>query len=222
MVVCGVSRASGESERVAERNLKLLLSNRSHHVGLGELSPYSSFRRLVEVWLEDLDLEDRLAESTRALYERTMKQLVMPAFELAVRYEAMARNPVRETARLHKPASTAKSLTVAQVEATRRTARGVATRRGLEWPETPWAVRCDHRGNARHVGPDRSGAGDRQVRCGHDHDPAIGAVVWHGRLTEGQPDLSARPREVLKVQTHCLGAVIHGPGQSAEAGGHRG
>jgi hypothetical protein len=35
----------------------------------------------VEVWLADLDLENRLAVSTRALYERNMRQLVLPAFE---------------------------------------------------------------------------------------------------------------------------------------------
>ena len=167
-------QASGESERAAERNLKLLLSKRSHHGGLGELSPDSSFMRLVEVWLEDLDLEDRLAESTRVLYERNMRQLVVPAFEhyslreitvakvdrflkaqrrtsysmakqckvvlglafgLAVRYEAMARNPVRETARLHKPESQAKSLTAAQVTAIRRAASGWRRGEGLSGPK---------------------------------------------------------------------------------------
>ncbi|NLC98371.1 MAG: site-specific integrase, partial [Actinomycetales bacterium] len=166
-------QASGETERSAERNLKQLLSRRSHHGGLGELSPDSSFKRLVEVWLEDLDLEDRLAASTRALYERNMRQLVVPAFEhyslreitvakvdrflklqgrtsysmakqckvvlglafgLAVRYEAMARNPVRETARLHKPASQAKSLTPAQVAAIRRAASGWRRGQGLNGP----------------------------------------------------------------------------------------
>ncbi|UUZ58214.1 hypothetical protein LP418_18420 [Nocardioides sp. B-3] len=33
------------------------------------------------MWLEDLDLEGKLAQSTRALYERNMRQLVLPAFE---------------------------------------------------------------------------------------------------------------------------------------------
>jgi hypothetical protein len=45
------------------------------------LTAGSSFRRLVEVWLADLDLEDKLAPSTRALYERNMEKLVLPAFE---------------------------------------------------------------------------------------------------------------------------------------------
>lgn len=38
-----------------------------------------SFIQLVDVWLADLDLENKVAESTRALYERNMRQLVMPA-----------------------------------------------------------------------------------------------------------------------------------------------
>ena len=50
-------------------------------VGQGELTSASSFRHLVDVWLADLDLEDALAPSTRALYERNMRQLVLPAFE---------------------------------------------------------------------------------------------------------------------------------------------
>ena len=41
----------------------------------------TSFTQLVEVWLGDLDLEGKIAPSTRALYERNMRQLVMPAFE---------------------------------------------------------------------------------------------------------------------------------------------
>ncbi len=99
--------------------------------------------------LADLDLEGRLAPSTRDLYERNMLGLVRPAFEglrlreitvsrvdrflkmqraksystakqpkvilglalgLAVRYDAMARNPVRETSRLHRPPSRAKGV----------------------------------------------------------------------------------------------------------------
>src|SRR5680860_156869 len=48
--------------------------------GSGDLTADSSFTKLVEVWLEDLDLEGRLAPSTRELYERDMRQLVLPAF----------------------------------------------------------------------------------------------------------------------------------------------
>jgi hypothetical protein len=45
------------------------------------LTPDSSFKELTSVWLADLDLEGGLAPSTRALYERNMRQLAMPAFE---------------------------------------------------------------------------------------------------------------------------------------------
>ena len=142
-------KATADTARAAERLLKSRLAKRSHQGGNGELRPDSTFGQLVEVWLEDLDLEDRLAPTTRALYERNMRQLVVPAFEnfqlreitvskvdrflksqrqrsysiakqskvvlslafgLAVRYEAMPRNPVRETARLSRPAVQAKAL----------------------------------------------------------------------------------------------------------------
>ncbi len=46
-----------------------------------EITADSSISKLVAVWLADLDLENKLAPSTRALYERNMRQLVMPAFE---------------------------------------------------------------------------------------------------------------------------------------------
>jgi integrase-like protein len=73
--------ATGSSNRDAERNLKLVLARRPSHVATGELTGDSAFTMLVEVWLEDLDLAGKLAPSTRALYERNMRQLVMPAFE---------------------------------------------------------------------------------------------------------------------------------------------
>jgi hypothetical protein len=160
-------KATADTARAAERLLKSRLAKRSHQGGNGELRPDSTFGQLVEVWLEDLDLEDRLAPTTRALYERNMRQLVVPAFEnfqlreitvskvdrflkaqrqrsysiakqskvvlslafgLAVRYEAMPRNPVRETARLSRPAVQAKALSVDEVEAIRRAV--VVWRRG--------------------------------------------------------------------------------------------
>ncbi|WP_198664477.1 tyrosine-type recombinase/integrase [Jiangella endophytica] len=46
----------------------------------------------MEYWLEDLDLEDRLSPSTRQLYERDMRTLVLPAFaELTLREIGVAR-----------------------------------------------------------------------------------------------------------------------------------
>jgi hypothetical protein len=74
--------ATGDTQKAAERNLKEVLSDRvEQSTGTGELTASSSFGQLVEVWLDDLDLENKLAESTRALYERNMRQLVLPAFE---------------------------------------------------------------------------------------------------------------------------------------------
>jgi integrase len=56
------------------------------------------------------------------------KVVLSLAFGMAVRHEAVARNPVRETARLRKPPSTAMALTRDQVEAIRAAVR--AWRRG--------------------------------------------------------------------------------------------
>ena len=146
----------------------------SRACGQGELSGSSSFRHLVEVWLADLDLEDKLAPSTRDLYERNMEKLVMPAFAnytlreitvrkvdqfiktlastksystakqartvlslafgLAVRYDAIPRNPVRDTARLQKPPSQAQALTVEQIDVIRAAARSWRRGSGFAGP----------------------------------------------------------------------------------------
>ena len=75
-------QATGDGRKSAERALKQKLMRRDRFsAGSRDLSGDSTFGRLVEVWLADLDLTDRLAPSTRALYERNMRQLVMPAFE---------------------------------------------------------------------------------------------------------------------------------------------
>ena len=156
--------ASGDTRKSAEHRLKEKLALRGgYSAGFGELTPDSTFSHLVDVWLEDLDLQGKLAESTRALYERNMRQLVMPAFEnyllreisvrkvdqfikrlalaksystakqartvlslalgLAVRYDALRENPVRDTARLRKPPSETMALTLEQVEAIRAAVR---------------------------------------------------------------------------------------------------
>ncbi|MGC4112226.1 MAG: tyrosine-type recombinase/integrase [Nocardioides sp.] len=139
------------------------------------MSGSSSFRHLVEVWLADLDLEDKLAPSTRDLYERNMEKLVMPAFAnytlreitvrkvdqfiktlastksystakqartvlslafgLAVRYDAIPRNPVRDTVRLQKPPSQAQARTVEQIDVIRTAAR--SWRRGAGFAGPP-------------------------------------------------------------------------------------
>ena len=169
-------QATGDSRRSAERALKEKLTQRDRYAsGYGELSAESSFGKLVQVWLDDLDLENALAPSTRALYERNMRQLVMPAFEhhalreisvrkvdqfiktlaktnsysmakqartvlslafgLAVRYDAMRENPVRDSARLRKPPTQALSLTKQQVDEIRQAVRG--WRRGSGVPGPP-------------------------------------------------------------------------------------
>lgn len=157
-------QATGTTQQAAARKLKELLAERAEQsVAHGELSGSSSFRQLVEVWLADLDLEGKIAPSTRALYERNMKKLVLPAFAnytlreitvrkvdqfiktlastksystakqartvlslafgLAVRYDALRENPVRDTARLHKPPSQTMALTLEQVDAVRAAVR---------------------------------------------------------------------------------------------------
>lgn len=155
--------ATGSSNRDALRALKASLAQRASHVATGEITGDTSFSKLVEVWLEDLDLTNKLAPSTRALYERNMHQLVMPAFEhyllreitvrkvdqfiktlattrsysmakqartvlslalgLAVRYDAIVKNPVRDTTRLRKPPTQAMALTATQVEKIRAATR---------------------------------------------------------------------------------------------------
>ncbi|GAB2448408.1 tyrosine-type recombinase/integrase [Nocardioides hungaricus] len=168
--------ASGDTRKSAEHRLKEKLALRGgYSAGFGELTPDSTFSHLVDVWLEDLDLQGKLAESTRALYERNMRQLVLPAFEnyllreisvrkvdqfikrlalaksystakqartvlslalgLAVRYDALRENPVRDTARLHKPPSETMALTLEQVEAIRHATRN--WRRGPGVPGPP-------------------------------------------------------------------------------------
>ena len=168
-------QATADTPKAAERKLKEMLAERTEQqVGQGDLTSASSFRHLVDVWLADLDLEDALAPSTRTLYERNMRQLVLPAFEhyalreisvrkvdqfiktlaktrsysmakqartvlslafgLAVRYDAMRENPVRDTARLRKPPAQAMSLTIEQVEEIRRAVRGWRRGSGLPGP----------------------------------------------------------------------------------------
>lgn len=167
--------ATGADRRSAERALKAVLATRASHVAAGELTADSSFAKLVEVWLADLDLEGKVVQSTRALYERNMRQLVMPAFGhftlreitvrkvdqfikslaakrsysyakqartvlslafgLAVRYDAIAKNPVRDTVRLSKPPSQALALTSTQVDAIRIAVR--IWRRGEGVPGPP-------------------------------------------------------------------------------------
>lgn len=77
----------------AELALKRKLSERSlFQPGFIGLSADSRFSQLVEYWLEDMDVEDRLSRTTRLLYERNMRTLVTPSFaELTLREIGVAR-----------------------------------------------------------------------------------------------------------------------------------
>lgn len=86
-------RATADTQAAAERALKAKLSDRSlFQPDFLALTPDSRFGDLVAYWLADLDLEDRLSPSTRQLYERNMRTLVMPAFaSLTLREIGVAR-----------------------------------------------------------------------------------------------------------------------------------
>ena len=204
------------------------------------------------MWLADLDLMDKLAPSTRALYERNMRQLVMPAFEhyilreitvrkvdqfikklastksystakqartvlslafgLAVRYDALKENPVRDTARMHKPPSQTMALTLEQVEAIRAAVRELAARPGTAWPAAGRPAGADHRGHARDIGPDRRGAGDPQVRRRRHCVAGDGAHLRDDRVAGGQADPSAAPPEDAEVDPGRVGPELRGRG----------
>lgn len=86
-------QASASTQGAADRALKAKLSDRSlFQPGFATLTPDSSFSDLVTYWLNDLDLEDRLSRTTRLLYERNMRNLVLPVFEhLTLREIGVAR-----------------------------------------------------------------------------------------------------------------------------------
>lgn len=168
--------ASGPTRTLAEHRLKERVLDRTRSgPGSDELTADSSFPHLVAVWLEDLDLEGRVAGSTRDLYERNMRQLVLPefgayslreitvgrvdrflkrlateksystakqaktvlslAFGLAVRYEAVQRNPVRETSKLRKPASQTRALSPAEIDVVRQAVKSWRRGGGLSGPK---------------------------------------------------------------------------------------
>lgn len=86
-------QASGESAAGAIHALKAKCVDRNLIApSAGSLTPDSPFPALVDYWLEDIDLEDRLAPATRSLYERDMRTLVLPAFkDLTLREIGVAR-----------------------------------------------------------------------------------------------------------------------------------
>ncbi|WP_241488008.1 tyrosine-type recombinase/integrase [Leucobacter japonicus] len=139
-------QCTGSTRAGAELALKRKLAERSlFQPTFTRLNADSSFAVLVDYWLEDMDTENRLSLTTRQLYERNMRTLVMPAFAeltlreigvarcdyflkqlanqsynrarqarvalrlalgLAVRHEAIPRNPMDHVSRLRRPART--------------------------------------------------------------------------------------------------------------------
>lgn len=197
-------QTTASTQQAAARRLKELLAERAEQsVGQGELSGSSSFRHLVDVWLADLDLENKLAPSTRDLYERNMEKLVMPAFAnytlreitvrkvdqfiktlastksystakqartvlslafgLAVRYDAIPRNPVRDTVRLQKAALARPGTHGRADRRDPHSGTELASRRGVLRAAAGWSVGADHRGHARHIRTHRRGTRDPQV-----------------------------------------------------------
>jgi len=86
-------QATGPTRRIAEQRLKAKLADRAlFQPAPNTLTPDSTFGELVGYWLDDLDLEGRIAQSTRQRYEYHMRQLVLPAFEhLSLREIGVAR-----------------------------------------------------------------------------------------------------------------------------------
>ena len=86
-------QASGDSPAAATHALKAKCVDRNLIApSTGSLTADSPFPDLVVYWLEDIELEDRLATVTRQLYERDMHTLVLPAFkDLTLREIGVAR-----------------------------------------------------------------------------------------------------------------------------------
>jgi len=86
-------QCTGPTPAAAEFALKRKLSERSlFQPSFIELSADSRFSALIDYWLEDMQIEDRLSRTTRLLYERNMLTLVAPAFaELTLREIGVAR-----------------------------------------------------------------------------------------------------------------------------------
>ncbi len=88
-----VVQCTGSTRAAAELALKRKLAERSlFQPGFIGLSADSRFSALVDYWLEDMEVEDRLSKTTRQLYERNMRTLVAPTFaELTLREIGVAR-----------------------------------------------------------------------------------------------------------------------------------
>lgn len=120
--------ARDDTAAKAERRLKHKFVERVELAIDGdELTPDSLFSHLVEVWLEDLDLENRLAKNTRQLYERNIRNLVLPTFE----HLTLREITVRRVDRFIKTLASTKSYSYAkQARTVMGLALGLAVRYG--------------------------------------------------------------------------------------------
>lgn len=86
-------QVTADSRAAAERALKKKLAERDlFQPGFPGMTADSPFPALVSYWLEDMELEDRLSRTTRLLYERNMRTLVLPFFkEVTLREIGVAR-----------------------------------------------------------------------------------------------------------------------------------
>jgi integrase len=86
-------QATGATAKAAEGALKARLAERSlFRPADTTLTPDSLFADLVAYWLKDIDMEGRISQTTRNLYERNMRTLVSPVFgSLALREIGVAR-----------------------------------------------------------------------------------------------------------------------------------
>jgi len=76
-----IQATAAGSRPAAEIALKKKLADRNAFQPVDTtLTPDSQFAALVDYWLADLDLEARIAPSTRRGYEDGMRKLVLPAF----------------------------------------------------------------------------------------------------------------------------------------------
>lgn len=75
-------QCTADSRAAAERLLKHKLSERPlFQPTFTGMNADTGFGALVDYWIEDMDIEDRLSKTTRVLYERNMRTLVLPFFQ---------------------------------------------------------------------------------------------------------------------------------------------
>lgn len=77
-----IVQCTADSRAAAERLLKHKLSERPlFQPTFTGMSADTSFGALVDYWIEDMEVEERLSRTTRNLYERNMRTLVLPFFD---------------------------------------------------------------------------------------------------------------------------------------------